>query len=358
MLSRFRSTMLALALALIAIPARAEPSAADLESARALFREANGLRDAGQHEAALEKYRAANALGRTPITGYELGRAYLNVGRLLEARDALLAVGRLPVKPGESENAAAARRASEELARDLADRVPSVTFEITGVPPGSAVVVMVDGAVVPSEAHALARRLNPGNHTVEVSVDGTSEKPVSFALQERDAKRITIQVSRGAPEGPPAAAPVLAPATPGAPSPTPLAPPPRDPNAQQSAVPMRQEQTESERLQSRRSTYLGLGYAAAGLGVVGLVVGAVAAGSVMSKKSTLDEECVEGQCPESSAATLDSAETSATLAGIATLSGVAFSGVGVVLLIQGYGIDPSAGQESGRSIHVAVGHAF
>ena len=118
------------------------------------------------------------------------------------------------------------------------------------------------------------------------------------------------------------------------------------------------EESETERLKSRRGTFLGLGYAAAGLGVVGLVVGAVAAGSVMSKKSTLDDECIEGRCPESSESTLDSAETAATLAGIATISGVVLGGVGVVLLVKGYGIDPSGGEQSGRSVTLSVSHAF
>jgi hypothetical protein len=84
-------------------------SAADLAQARQLFNQGLGLRDKGDAVGAIEKLRAANAVAATPITGIELGRTYASAGRLVEAREALLAVGRLPVAPQETARSAAAR---------------------------------------------------------------------------------------------------------------------------------------------------------------------------------------------------------------------------------------------------------
>jgi len=343
-----------------AVPALAQPAAADLESARALFKEANALRDAGQHQAALEKYRAANALGRTPITGLELGRAYVTLGQLVEARDVLLAVDRLPVKPGESEKATEARRAASELARDLGDRIPSVTIQIAGAQPGVAVTLLVDNAIVPPEAHSLPRKLNPGSHTVEAQVGGAPGNRVPFELAERDAKQVTVTIDAPPPGAAPLP-PVAATVAPASIAPVVAAPPPppEDPAARAARERDAAQKKKNDELQSERTMYLGLGYTAVGLGVVGLVIGAVAAGNAMGAADDLDKECVDGRCPSSSQETLDSGQTSATLSGIGILSGVALSGVGVVLLVKGYGIEVPAQQtSSGSTVFFAVNRAF
>lgn len=366
---KLRTLPVLLALVVASATLHAEPSAADLESARALFRDANALRDAGQHQAALEKYRAANALGRTPITGYELGRAYVNVGQLIEARDVLLSVDRLPVKPGESAKAGESRRLAAELAAELGGRIPSVTIALSGAPPGAEVVLLVDGAVIPPEAHGLPRRLNPGNHKVEATVAGVPQKAVTFALAERQEQRVTIAVESTTPAGVAPAAlppPVAAPPTSAPPAPpgtaiAPVAPPPpvETPAARQAREREDARRLESERLSSQRTTFLASGYSTIGLGVVALVIGAVAAGNAIGDKGALDKNCVDKQCPESEAGRLEDARTSATIAGVATLGGVVLSGVGVVLVVRGYGIDPSApAPQTGRSFSLSVSHAF
>ncbi len=367
---KLRSLPVLLALMATSAALHAEPSAADLESARALFRDANALRDAGQHQAALEKYRAAHALGRTPITGYELGRAYVNVGQLLEARDVLLSVERSPVKAGESAKAAESRRLAAEVSADLGARIPSVTIELSGAAPGAEVVLVVDGAVIPPEAHGLPRRLNPGNHKVEATVGGVPAKPVTFALSEREAKKVTIPVEPTAAPGaattappPPLSPPPTTAPPPPPPStavaPVPPPPPVETPAARQAREREEAERMESERLSSQRTLFIAGGYSTIGLGVVALVIGAVAAGNAIGDKDTLDRECVEKKCPESARGTLDGARSSATIAGVATLGGVLLSGVGVVLVVRGYGIDPSApAPQTGRSLSLSVSHAF
>src|SRR5690242_13340717 len=97
------------ALASVASVASAEPTAADLESARDLFKEGQALRAKGDLEGALTKFKAADALAGTPITGVELGKTLLQMGKLVEAREGFLSVGRIPTKPNESPQTKKAR---------------------------------------------------------------------------------------------------------------------------------------------------------------------------------------------------------------------------------------------------------
>src|SRR5438874_1930474 len=97
-----RRAFAAIALAaLVAVPAvsfgqpAAQPSAADLESARELYKEAKALRDKGDLRGALEKFKQAHAYGQTPVTGLELGRTHMQLGELVEAREVFLSVARM-----------------------------------------------------------------------------------------------------------------------------------------------------------------------------------------------------------------------------------------------------------------------
>src|SRR5678810_388595 len=73
----------------------AEPSAADLATARELYLQAKDLRSAGDLKGALEKYQAAWQTAPTPIIGIELGRTHTQLGQLIEARETFLAIARL-----------------------------------------------------------------------------------------------------------------------------------------------------------------------------------------------------------------------------------------------------------------------
>ena len=86
-----------LALSLTAVPrsALAQRSAADIESARQLYSQGVDLRDKGDLKGALEKFKAAHALGNTPITGIELCRTHAALAQPVEAREACLGVGRI-----------------------------------------------------------------------------------------------------------------------------------------------------------------------------------------------------------------------------------------------------------------------
>jgi hypothetical protein len=173
---------------------------ADKETARALFNEGNGFRDAGDLRAAVDKYKVAYALYPTPIIGLELGRAHVGIGELLEARQVLTSIEKLPLKGDQSGRANLARSDARTLSEILVTRIPAVKVVVPGIESTPARVVKVDGVVVPNEVLLVPRRLNPGNHTIEL-FDGNATSPlaiVNFALAERETKEVTVMPTASA----------------------------------------------------------------------------------------------------------------------------------------------------------------
>lgn len=124
------STVLALALAAGAPGAcpcayAQARSAADIAQARELFNDGIDRREKGDVAGAIEKLRAAHALAATPITGMELGRTYLAMGRLVEAREVFLGVGRLAVAPQETAKSGTPAPAQRSLPSKRADGYPA-----------------------------------------------------------------------------------------------------------------------------------------------------------------------------------------------------------------------------------------
>src|SRR3954462_3241663 len=78
-----------------ASPAFAQRSAADIETARQLYNQGVDMRDKGDLRGALEKLKAAHALGNTPITGVELCKTHAALAQPVEAREVCLGVGRI-----------------------------------------------------------------------------------------------------------------------------------------------------------------------------------------------------------------------------------------------------------------------
>jgi hypothetical protein len=170
------------------------------------------LRDGGDPTRALDKLRGAHALAHTAITGLELGRDYLALGKLVEARETFLSVARIPVRPDETQRSAAARAECETQARALRDRVPTLVLRVTGVPLDT-VSVVIDGAAIPPEALAAPRFLNPGVHTVVAHSTAGGTAQASVDLKEHEAREIELKIvlaerpaSAAATDRPPAAA--------------------------------------------------------------------------------------------------------------------------------------------------------
>lgn len=274
---------------------RREPTPADIETALQLYKEGKQRRDKGDLPGALEKLRAAHALVETPITAFELGRTLALTGQLVEAREVLLSVARIPVRKNESQKAAQARVDSESLAADLKPRLGSILVKVKGEPPPS-MTIRVDGVVVPPEAATSARIVNPGPHVVELEADGkTSRAEVNVA--EGQAAEVSLD------------APVDTPTT-AAPE-----PPPVSSDAGSSPSP---------------DVLVYAGFGAAALGVT---IGTVTGIMTLSKASDLDEVCRGDRCPPSAQGDLDSVSTTGTISTVSFIVGAIGAGVGVYGLL-------------------------
>lgn len=291
------SRLLALALVASAVVAprlaRAQ-SPEDRETARRLFDDGKARRDAGDAAGALEAFRAADALMNVPTTKLAVARAYLALGKLVEARDTALAVARIPAASNEPAPFTDARAAAAQLATEIAARIPTVTLALRGDAPDA---VAIDGASVPREAWSAPRRVNPGKHTVVARL-GAREVTADFTVAEGASVEVPLDVHASA-EPPPA--------------PTPNAP--------------------------AASRPLGaLFWIGAGVGVAGLAVGGVTGIVSMTNKQSADSICQSNRCPPSAYASLDAANTWATVSTV----GFVAAGVGAALTVTALVLRPSA----------------
>jgi hypothetical protein len=193
-----RASLLVLAALLVVSPARASGDD-DLQRATVAYAEGMDLRVAGHPEASLEKLRLAHQLYPTAITGLELGRAYMLLGRLLEARDALLSVARIGPRANESARANNARAEAAGLGVELGDRIPRLVFQHAGPAP----TVTVDGANVGNLDEPY--RVNPGEHAVawggtERRVTLVESQALTVALTSTDRAAPVPLASPAAPE--------------------------------------------------------------------------------------------------------------------------------------------------------------
>jgi hypothetical protein len=292
-----------------------QPSAGDVAQARELFNEGLALRDKGDLAGAIEKLRAADALARTPITGIELGRTYLSAGKLVEARETLLAVGRLRVTPQETARSTSARAEAARLAEQVRARIPSLVIQISGVPIES-VAVTIDGAAVPTEALTAPRLVNPGSHVLVATSTSGGSTTTKVDVKEGESRtvQLTITFTGGAP-APPAGTVTLAPPAAGA----------------QDTVPPAQPSSSSP----VRSVLLFGGF---GLAAAGAVAGSVTGVMALSKGSSVKNACDGLICPTSVNGDLTSGRSLAT---VSTISFVV-AGVGAVAGVVGLALHPHA----------------
>lgn len=263
----------------LAAPASAQRSAADIETARQLYNEGIELRDKGDTKGALEKLKAAHALGNTPITGLELCKMHATVGQPVEAREVCLGVGRLPPLAGETSRSQDARNEAAKVAEDMRPKIAVVRLHITGVPQGREPIVTVDGAPVPLAALGEARAVNPGKHDVGARVGSGPETRSQFDLSPGESKDVTLPVTAIH-----------------EPSPAPT------PGPGEAYPPGRGERPPRK---ARSNALATVGFVTGGIGVgIGAIAGIVA----LSNKSDLERSCTNKQCGVADHSALDSAK--------------------------------------------------
>jgi hypothetical protein len=306
-----RRTSLAVALLVASLAtgstARAAPSAADRETARSLMQEGRTLRDKGDMAGALRRFQAADSIMHVPTTGLEVAKTQVALGLVVEALDSIAAIRQTPAKPSDPPQFKEARESADKLEGSLEGRVPALTIVVKGAAAGDTVSVTVDDVTLPAEVVGLPRKVDPGHHVVVAKTahaEGKQEVDVTAGQQKE------VQIALVATATEPAAA--VEPTAPAAPV----------------------DETPPAPATSHRPTALTwVGVALAGAGVaVGTVTGIVS----LSKKSLLENECTNTICGPPSYATLDSANTFATISTIAFAAAGVGAGVAVVTLLVGH----------------------
>jgi hypothetical protein len=268
-------------------------SLSDKETARALMDEGDAKRDAKDYKAALAAYEKADAIMHVPTTGLEVARMQAQLGLLLEARETLGRVVRIPSKDKEPQAFVNARKAADQLSEELAKRVPSVQLAITGLEPGQVPEVTVDNEPLPAAALNVPRKVNPGTHSIVVRSPG-HEKKVDVTVAERETKNVPVDLKDKPPE--------------------------------QKTVKMDTTSVDES------STPKILMFGGFGLAVVGIGVGSVTGLMSMSKVDDIKATCnAENKCPSDKAGDIDDAKM---LGNISTL-GFAAGGLGAAIGIVG-----------------------
>lgn len=343
----FRAVACALAVAIAAPPvltvlsfgslAHAAPSAADMETARQLFKQGKELRDKGDLTGAREKLKAAHALGQTPITGLELGKTHTLLGELVEAREAFLSVARIPVASDETKKSADARVECDKLAGELKTRIPTVRVILAGVPAGTSAKVTVDGEELPSAALTEPRSVNPGHHVIVAKVTGNPESRAEIDLKEAEARDVTLSLSVTMSGTPPGTKPPEPPRPDGTPPPDPSPlPPSSSPGSLGKPI------VDQPPSSSHTSPLVYIGFVTAG---VGLIAGGITGALAFGKASDVKAQCLNSICPREKAGLLEDTKTFAT---ISTISFAVAAG-GVVLAIIGLSKKSSSDSASAKS---------
>ena len=313
----------------LANTAHAEPSAGDLASARALFKEGRALREKGDLPKALEKLRAAHALGQTPITGLELARTYVLVGRLVDAHEVSIGVARLPVASDETSKSDAARAAAAKLATALEPRLAKITVSVKGLPPGSTAVVLVDGETVPPAAVGEPRSADPGAHVAILKESNGVEVRAGVEVKEGESREVVLDAT---PVPEPPAASVVVPVT------------PVPPNEQ----PLPASHYRSPLLLVTAATTAGFG----------LLFGASFGVATLNAKNSLAIDCPGGRCGPQHYDELSTAQTDATVSTVSFI--VAGVGAGALifdLILRSNGSKEQGGAHARLEPELGVGWA-
>ena len=288
------------------------------ESARDLMDQGDERVEQRDYAAALVLYRAAHDIMHVPTTGIEVARVEAMRGRLVEAREVALEIGRIPPRPnGDPKPFIEAREEARKLAADLDRRIPILTIVVRGVPEGAPLEVKLDGGLLPTEEALKPHPVNPGRHEIWASAGGLP--PVSKEIELQDGQRQTVIVGLGGAS--------------------------EDPDGDRPAKP------------SSRGVSP-LVYVGFGVGGAGLIAGAITGIFSLTRASEVEALCPGGVCPtrsrlEQATQPKDAALTLANASNIAFAIGVAGVGVGVagLFLSKREPKQPS----SGASMHLTFG---
>ena len=304
--------------------ARAQaPSPEDMASARVLGTEGVRLADSGDCTAAIPKLEAAEKLYHAPSTLERLGECQISAGRLVAGTESLNRVVREPLPPNAPQAFVVARQRAQQALSAALPRVGKLRIHVDGAPPDQ-VSVTVDGVKVPSALFDADRPTDPGVHEVKATAPGYTTVSTTVTLQDGTGAPVSLKIE---PE----------PSAPQPPAASPIGMSPAAPTAETAAL-----RASSSGSPTSASSNRGFAIAAFAVGGVGVAVGSVFGILALDTKSTLDSQCSNKVCPQSSQSDIDSLGSRATIANVGFGVGLVGLAVGVVLLATSHGVEAHA----------------
>lgn len=257
-------------------------------TARKLGGEGMDLFAAGDYEAALEKFTAADELVPAPTLKLRMARCLDKLDRMLEAASTYRSVIETEL---DRRAPAVHRKARKDAVPELAalrEQIPTVRVIVKG-PGAETASVTIDGKELPADELGKKHELDPGTYVVEAERldDGAVEKR-QVVLRREQHEEVVLRL-------------------------------PSDPSPEDLRSP-EEKLTEDEGAPWRLAGWIAVGVGGAALSV-GSVVGVV----VLSEEQDLLDRCTDRECPPEAH---DDAEQFDTLRTVSTVGFVA-GGVGV-----------------------------
>lgn len=162
--------------------------------------------NAEQWKECADRFERAESIIHSPVHLLYIGRARMNLGQLVEAREAYLRISREGAPAGASETIQNTVAEAEKELETLEPRLAQATVHVTGGG-DQKVTLFMDGREVSSALIGIPRPVNPGKHEFRASAPGMTSAPVSIEVSEGGKKEISIalEVDPNAPkEAPPA----------------------------------------------------------------------------------------------------------------------------------------------------------
>jgi len=159
-------------------------------SARALFEEGVALSDRGDWPTAADRLRRSYALRPSSVVAFNLARADIQIGRLVEASELLRPIGR---------DAAAQQRlrdAASALLTEITPRIARLRIELRG--DRSAVTIALDGRALPDAAIGVERPTDPGERVVTATRDDVEIASGRVTLAPGGSDSVTLELPRRA----------------------------------------------------------------------------------------------------------------------------------------------------------------
>jgi hypothetical protein len=157
--------------------------------------EARDLRDRHDFNGALKSFQSADAIMHVPTTALEVARAQVDLGLLVEARETLHKLARIPEDPSDPAPFRGARSAAYKLDEELERRIGAIRFDVRKPANATEPSVLVDGVAISASVIDVPYRSNPGTHVV-VGKLGAAEIKQTVVTRETETATVVLDFTQ------------------------------------------------------------------------------------------------------------------------------------------------------------------